>query len=41
MKNPAIEEFVSCRRIAVVGASRGGKKFGNVAAKELQRAAIR
>ncbi len=36
MKNPAIEEFVTCRRIAVVGASRGGKKFGNAAAKELQ-----
>ena len=36
MKNPAIEEFVGCQRIAVVGASRGGKKFGNTAAKELQ-----
>ena len=36
MKNPAIEEFVSCQRIAVAGASRGGKKFGNMAAKELQ-----
>jgi hypothetical protein len=36
MKNQAIEEFVSCQRIAVVGASRGGKKFGNAAAKELK-----
>jgi hypothetical protein len=36
MINPAIEEFVACKRIAVVGASRGGKKFGNGAAKELR-----
>ena len=34
--NQAIQDFVGCQRIAVVGASRGGKKFGNVAAKELQ-----
>lgn len=34
--NQAIQEFVGCRSIAVVGASRGGKKFGNAAAKELQ-----
>ena len=34
--NQAIQDFVGCRSIAVVGASRGGKKFGNVAAKELQ-----
>ena len=34
--NQAIQDFVGCRRIAVVGASRGGKKFGNAAAKELQ-----
>ena len=32
----AIQDFVACQRIAVVGASRGGKKFGNAAAKELQ-----
>ena len=34
--NQAIQDFVGCRSIAVVGASRGGKKFGNAAAKELQ-----
>ena len=34
--NQAIQDFVACQRIAVVGASRGGKKFGNAAAKELQ-----
>ena len=34
--NQAIQDFVACRSIAVVGASRGGKKFGNAAAKELQ-----
>jgi predicted CoA-binding protein len=34
--NQAIQEFVGCRSIAVIGASRGGKKFGNAAAKELQ-----
>ena len=34
--NEAIQEFVGCRSIAVVGTSRGGKKFGNAAAKELQ-----
>jgi hypothetical protein len=37
MQNPAIEEFIRCRRIAVAGASRSGKKFGNAAAKELQK----
>lgn len=36
MVRPAIEEFVACKRIAVVGASRSGKKFGNGAAKELR-----
>jgi hypothetical protein len=34
--NPLIEQFVSFRRIAVVGMSRSGKKFGNYAAKELK-----
>ena len=34
--NQAIQDFVACQRVAVVGASRGGKKFGNAAAKELQ-----
>ncbi len=33
--NPLIEQFVSFRRIAIVGMSRSGKKFGNYAAKEL------
>ena len=34
--NQAIQDFVGCQRIAVVGASRSGKKFGNAAAKELR-----
>ena len=34
--NPLIEQFVSSKRIAVVGMSRSGKKFGNMAAKELK-----
>lgn len=33
----AIEEFISGRRIAVVGLSRTGKKFGNAAFLELAR----
>ncbi|MEI6277352.1 MAG: CoA-binding protein [Prolixibacteraceae bacterium] len=33
--NPQIEKFVSSKRIAVVGFSRSGKKFGNMAGKEL------
>lgn len=33
--NQAIQDFISGKRIAVIGASRGGKKFGNAAAKEL------
>lgn len=37
MTIPAIEEFIRCQRIAVAGASRSGKKFGNIAAKELQK----
>ena len=34
--NPLIEEFINCKRIAVVGMSRNGKKFGNIVAKELK-----
>lgn len=34
--NPLIEQFVSSKRIAVVGMSRSGKKFGNMTAKELK-----
>jgi len=34
--NPLIENFVGSKRIAVVGMSRSGKKFGNMAAKELK-----
>ena len=34
--NPLIDNFVSSKRIAVVGMSRSGKKFGNMAGKELK-----
>ena len=34
--NPLIDQFVSSKRIAVVGMSRSGKKFGNMAARELK-----
>jgi predicted CoA-binding protein len=34
--NPLIDDFISSKRIAVVGMSRSGKKFGNMAAKELK-----
>jgi len=34
--NLLIDQFVSSKRIAVVGMSRSGKKFGNMAAKELK-----
>jgi predicted CoA-binding protein len=33
--NPLIDNFVSSKRIAVVGMSRSSKKFGNMASKEL------
>jgi len=33
--SPQIESFVNSRKIAVVGFSRSGKKFGNMAGKEL------
>jgi predicted CoA-binding protein len=34
--NPMIDNFISSKRIAVVGMSRSGKKFGNVVGKELK-----
>ena len=34
--NPLIDNFVGSKRIAVVGMSRSGKKFGNMASKELK-----
>lgn len=34
--NPLIDDFISSKRIAVVGMSRSGKKFGNMASKELK-----
>lgn len=34
--NPLIDDFISSKKIAVVGMSRSGKKFGNMASKELQ-----
>jgi predicted CoA-binding protein len=34
--NPLIENFVGSKRIAIVGMSRSGKKFGNYACKELK-----
>ncbi len=33
--NPLIDQFIESKRIALVGMSRSGKKFGNMAAKEL------
>ncbi len=33
--DPQIEHFITAKRIAVVGLSRKGKKFGNMAGKEL------
>lgn len=35
--NQAILDFVAGKRIAIVGASRSGKKFGNMAASELNQ----
>jgi predicted CoA-binding protein len=34
--NPLIQNFISSKRIAVVGMSRSGKKFGNMASLELK-----
>lgn len=33
---PDLQEFLKSKRIAVVGASRNGQKFGNIAFKELK-----
>lgn len=35
--NQAIQDFIQCKRIAVVGASRSGKKFGNAIYTELKQ----
>jgi uncharacterized protein len=35
--NPTIEKFVQCKRLAVVGVSRSGKKFGNAIYQELKQ----
>ena len=32
----SIQSFIEHKKVAIVGASRGGKKFGNAAAKELK-----
>src|SRR5512147_2947899 len=34
--NTSIENFISSKRIALAGASRSGKKFGNIVYKELK-----
>lgn len=34
--NPLIQNFIGSKRIAVAGMSRSGKKFGNMAVKELK-----
>ena len=34
--NPMIDNFIRSKRIAVVGMSRTGKKFGNIVGKELK-----
>ena len=33
--NPLIDNFIGSKRIAVIGISRSGKKFGNMVCKEL------
>jgi hypothetical protein len=33
----SIRDFVACRRLALAGASRSGKKFGNVILRELRK----
>ncbi len=35
--NPAIEDFIQCKRLAIVGVSRSGKKFGNTIHTELKQ----
>ncbi len=32
----AVQDFISGKRVAILGVSRSGKKFGNIALKELQ-----
>ena len=32
----SIHDFIECKRLAVIGASRKGNKFGNMASKELR-----
>lgn len=34
--NQAIQDFINCKRLAVVGVSRNSQKFGQAAFKELQ-----
>jgi predicted CoA-binding protein len=34
--NTSVQDFISAKRIALAGASRSGKKFGNTAQKELK-----
>ncbi len=34
--NPAIQEFIASKRVAIAGVSRNGNKFGNIAYKELK-----
>lgn len=34
--NPLIDDFIRSKKIAVVGMSRTGRKFGNIAGKELK-----
>ena len=33
--SPTIQEFINCKRLAIVGVSRNSRKFGNAAYKEL------
>jgi predicted CoA-binding protein len=40
-KREAIDDFLSQRTLAVVGVSRGGKKFGNAATRELRKKGYR
>ena len=35
--SPTIQEFINCKRLAVVGFSRNSRKFGNAAYKELSK----
>lgn len=33
--NPLIDDFINSKKIALIGMSRSGKKFGNAVGKEL------